>query len=50
MENEKEVFNFTARKDHEIHQNDIHLVFKKGEKYAKVDRKWRDTLKAEKVI
>ena len=49
-ESKKKGLDFTARKDHAIHQNETHIIFKKGEKYTDIDRKWKDTLKAEKVI
>ena len=46
----KKISPFTAKKDHEIHQNDTHLIFKKGEKYSDIDVKWKSTLKVEKII
>ena len=46
----KTVFNFIAKKDHVINHNNVHLTFKQGEKYSNIDKKWKDTLKIEKVI
>jgi len=49
MEEEKSL-SFVAKKDHEIHQNDTHLIFKKGVKYSKIDLMWKETLKSEQII
>jgi len=46
----KNIPSFVAKGYCEIHQNDVHLTFLKGKEYSGVDKKWRPTLKQQKII
>ena len=46
----KSIPSFVAKGYCEIHQNEVHLTFKKGKEYSSVDKKWLPTLKQQNIL